>query len=118
MRAELRSFHSPDVDDLATWRPEDPTCFSLFVEALVGPAGGEGAESFGFTFCTLASLALEYGDAPAVHLRHRILVQRYDFDVVKRTLDDVVRRATGDTWDEVACKVARYGYWEFEDYRD
>jgi hypothetical protein len=27
-----------------------------------------------------------------------------------------IERSSGESWDEVALKVARIGFWEFEDY--
>src|SRR5262252_2826931 len=52
MRAVLRRLHSPDADPLNEFAPDDPESFAIFVQALVGPEGSEGEESFGFTVCT------------------------------------------------------------------
>ena len=40
-----------------------------------------------------------------------------DYAIVERAIKDVVGRAEGADWHSVAAKIARYGHWEFEDYR-
>jgi hypothetical protein len=117
MRAAIRYLHSPDADDLESWTPEDPECFTLFVQAMVGPFGEEGEESFDFTFCSAAWIANRLGKDASYHLRHMVLLRKYDYAVVYDTIERVVRNAHGSDWSEVAEKIARYGHWEFEDYK-
>lgn len=45
MIAELKRIHSPDVDDLSSWMPEDSN-FSILLQVMAGPAGSPGEESF------------------------------------------------------------------------
>jgi hypothetical protein len=48
--------------------------------------------------------------------RHHLVVLVYNFEVIRRTLVRLVERYSGATWQDVAAKVSRIGYWEFEDY--
>jgi hypothetical protein len=38
------------------------------------------------------------------------------FEFIRRTLVKLVARYSDGTWQAVAAKVSRVGYWEFEDY--
>jgi hypothetical protein len=117
MRAELRRLWSPDADPLSEYDPKDPESFGVFVQALVGPRGGEGEESFDFVVCTARWFgALPY-DKGFMWPRHHLFVKRWDYGTVERAISDVVRRAEGTDWSAVAAQIARYGGWEFEDYR-
>jgi hypothetical protein len=49
--------------------------------------------------------------------RHHLIVVAYDFEFIRRTLDTFVERCSGDTWQQIAAKLSRIGYWEFEDYQ-
>ena len=48
--------------------------------------------------------------------RHLLLVKRVDRTRIEAFLADRLRRIDGDSWDVVAEKISRIGYWEFEDY--
>ena len=118
MRAALRRLHSPDARDLELWKPVDPTCFCLCVQALAGPLGGEGEESFDFVVCTPEWLRVKHGDEAVVLGRHHILVFNYDYKRLRRQIEQVVNSAEGPDWSTVAERIARHGHWEFEDYRE
>ncbi len=116
MKATIRRFHSPDVEDLNSWSPRTPACFGFLLQVLVGPQDAEGEESFDFIVCTPDWLKERHGDEAVVLGRHYILLFKYDFDLVRKAITEIVEKAAGNNWREVASKIARYGRWEFEDY--
>ena len=118
MTAEVKSFYCTEIDDLSNWIPDDPTCFSICLRAIVGPHGSEGEESFDFIVCTPEWLRVEYDDDDVIFARHHVIVFRYDFDRIRSRIEGLVRRTGGESWREVAEKIGRYGQWEFEDYQE
>lgn len=120
MRAELKGLDTGDSEDgdLRTFRPDDVEHFMLGVTASVGPAGQRGAELFQFTVCSPSWLAANPSPNGYEFLRHTLLLTRWDFELVERAIGDLCRRTEGDTWSDVALKLSRFGYWEFEDYRE
>lgn len=116
MKAELRSLHSPDVDDLRSYNPGGAP-FSVFVEAMVGIEGASGEESFGFTVCNPASLESQLA-AKADSGWHRALlvVGSYDFERIQSAVRALCDGAEADDWKSVARNLSRYTLWEFEDY--
>jgi hypothetical protein len=50
--------------------------------------------------------------------RSYLFVTSWSASLVLRVFDDLCRNAEGSDWNEVATKLSRYGYWEFEDYRE
>jgi immunity protein 8 of polymorphic toxin system len=118
MRAVVRYFHSPDVSDLRTYLPPDPTNFSFPLQVTVGPSDGPGEESFGVEVCTPQALAerLRSSGGPLLG-RHFLFVDGYDWDGISSFIRGWVARFEEETWDEVAEKLGRLGHWEFEDYR-
>lgn len=119
MRAELKGLDTADADggDLRAFRPEDRTHFRLDVAASVGPAGEEGAELFQFTVCSPSWLAAAPLPKGFAFQRHTLLLERWDPGLVERAITDLCRRTEGQSWDELAAKLSRFGLWEFEDYR-
>lgn len=93
--------------------------FAVNVQALLGPIDGDGEESFQFSVCTpgwlLTNLSMPKG---FVFLRHHLLVERWDEDLVRRAISGLCLNNEGSDWPTVATKLSRYGYWEFEDYRE
>lgn len=117
MRAELKHLtFDPDPATLSG----DAAEFAMRVRMIVGPAAGApGEESFDLTVCTPEWLADACRKSGGLYdARHHVIVGLEEFD--KRTLGDWlearVRAVEGATWGEVGNRLARLGYWEFEDY--
>jgi len=115
MRANLRSLHSPDVSDLPAWVPGSEE-FAILIEVIAGPEGAPGEESFAVTLCNPAWVERQAQRDGVISGRHLLIVVDYDYDRVCNYISEYLRACTGNTWQEVAEKVARLGYWEFEDY--
>ena len=49
--------------------------------------------------------------------RHHLIVRGYDFSLLQRARVRLIERCSGETWQEVAGKIGRVAYWEFEDYQ-
>jgi len=112
--AQLKRLTSTDVPSLESFRPED--AFGIYILAMIGPAGSDGEESFGITVCTPEWF--EQNMKRSVRSgRHHLFVREYDYEQLKRFLTEYCSTCMGNSWTEVAEKVARIGYWELEDYK-
>lgn len=116
MKAELKRVHSPDIDDLENYRPENPEKFAFLLQAMVGPEGKEGEESFDIDVCTPKWLEETYKFEDVVVGRHHFIVREYNYERIVNAIRDFLQLCSGEDWNEVAEKVARLGKWEFEDY--
>jgi hypothetical protein len=115
MRAEIRYLLTPDIEP-ATFVPDDPDRFMFLVEMIAGPAGEPGEESFQFEVCTpgwLLERARTHGPSTG---RHYVIVDRFDWPALQTYFRKLVAGCQGADWHEVATRLSRYGYWEFEDY--
>lgn len=116
MKAELKHLHSPDVKDLRTFKAGDPTNFSLFVQAMVGPEGEDESESFDFTVCTPRWLAeTTQSQGPVIGLHH-IVVAAFDYEALIKAVQTYCSGCEGSNWQVVGAKVGRLGCWEFDNY--
>jgi hypothetical protein len=117
MRAQLKSL---DLDPDPATLPGVPAEFALRARMLVGPADGPGEESFDITVCTPEWLAQTCRKVGGIYNPlHHLVVDFEEFD--KRALHALlaarVQEVQADTWTTVGERLARLGYWEFEDYR-
>lgn len=115
MKGEVRSIHLVDYDDWQYW-PEDPSDFCVAAEALVGPEGGIGADIFSFEVCSPRWFEKNRGEK-GTFVRHILLINEYDPLAIKKVVDDIVSMVSGENWNEVAILLARFMFWEFEDYK-
>lgn len=83
---------------------------------LVGPAGEQGEESFQFEVCTPGWLAEQIEHDGPTNGRHYVVVNHFHWPTLQNYFERLVTRHWGADWHEVATKLSRYGYWEFEDY--
>ena len=113
----MRSLHlDPDPREL----PDDPAAFTFLARLYVGPSDGPGEESFDVQVCSPEWLSRRCASDGFVDGRHTVVttVDAYTDAGLRSFLTRRVENVSGDTWGEVAEKVARLGYWEFEDYRE
>jgi hypothetical protein len=116
-RAQVRGIYSSDMDDLAQYLPSDPESFCVSVRAMVGPEAGKGEESFDINVCTPKWLAEVCRAKGFIVGRHYLIVDQYDVVYLRRLITKLVQECEGDSWRDVAEKVGRLGFWEFEDYK-
>jgi hypothetical protein len=98
--------------------PADPADFLLLARLLVGPSNGPGEETFDVEVCTPEWLARRSAAEGFIDGRHTVITTLDTFteDALRSFLTRRVENVSGETWNEVAHKVARLGLWEFEDY--
>jgi hypothetical protein len=109
MRADIRSFGWDDLlIDPRTDRP-------INLVMIVGPLDGPGDEIFQITVCTAEALKVLLDRDGIVVGLHLLLVAGLNPSRIEAFLEDRVRRLDADTWLELAAKIGRIGYWEFED---
>jgi hypothetical protein len=109
MEARLKGLHSPDVSDLESWKPNDPVSWGFLLQALVGRADDKGEESFEIIVCTPSWFATNLLTEGLRSGEHTLFMNRYDFRVLKSYLERRIHAATGDTWSEIASKLAGLG---------
>jgi hypothetical protein len=109
--AKLKGLSSTDTPSLKTFRPDGP--FGLPIFAMVGPADGPGAELFQFIVCTPEWFAQNMKDEIVLG-RHHLFIKEYDCEALTNFVSGYCSRCMGNSWAEVAQKVAQLGHWEFE----
>jgi hypothetical protein len=76
MIAELKSLHSPDVEDLHDWVPGS-TEFAILLQIMAGPEGTPGEESFDVTLCSPAWVAARVAEAKLLEGCHLLIVSEF-----------------------------------------
>jgi len=116
MKAELKSWYCPDIDDLSIYSPECSDNFNFLFRAIVGPMDSESRESFDIQVCTPKWFLSNMKVDEIIIGRHFLIVREYNYDRIVTKLKKLIESCHGKTWDEIAEKVGRIGFWEFEDY--
>jgi hypothetical protein len=113
----IRYFHSPDVDDLRTYRPAAGADYSLLVQMMIGPQGADGEEAFDIQIVTPGWLRTRSGSTGFASGEARLIVFDYNWVEIEQHLRDRVSLCGGRDWFDVASKIARFARWEFEGYK-
>jgi hypothetical protein len=104
-------------EDLSTYSPEIPDNFCVWLNLAIGPEGVEGSHLFQVGICTVSWLAHQLSIENAIFLRHMILVESFDFELIKRAVGEIIEKAERPSWEESVPVLSRYFAWEFEDYQ-
>jgi hypothetical protein len=118
MRAEIKNLFSLEIDDLERFVPNEPDRFRVPIRLVAGPEGMEGEETFDFEVCSPRALEGDVIGDDVLLVRHKLLMNSFDFVRVRNFVESYVRGCEGATWNDVAGKLARLGQWEFEDYQE
>jgi hypothetical protein len=118
MHAVVRYLSSadPGADPLEHYRSPAAGPFCLALTAVVGPSDGPGDEIFQLTVCSPTWIAGDDRPKRFEFLRATLVVEQWDLELVRRAIDDLCRRTTGETWHDVAMSLSRSMHWEFADY--
>jgi hypothetical protein len=114
--AELKRLHSPDIQDLQDWVPDGDE-WAILLQIMAGPAGSPGEESFDVNLCTPDWVKRQVKTEGIISGRDLLIIAEYSYDRIHRYVSEYLTTCSGETWQEVAAKIARLGHWEFEDYR-
>jgi len=117
MTSEVKSIMSTDIYDLKNYRPDDHKNFRFVLTVMVGPAGGAGEEMFNVEVCTPQWLQENNSEEEVISGRHKFIVFKPDMENILRRINKTFNNCVGKDWNEIATRLARYGHWEFEDYR-
>lgn len=97
--------------------PENPENFhSVYYVLHVGSDVGPGADLFHLNLCTPNAFASDFQRDAIETGRHMLFVGHYDARRIVGWIIAYLDSCTGETWQEVAERVARIADWEFEDY--
>jgi hypothetical protein len=116
VRAALRSIEFvPDPLSLSG----DASGFAFAARLIIGPDDAPGDESFDVTVCSPEWLAERSRNEGIIDGRHHAVVNVDAFDErdLRKWLEQRVASVEAPTWPEVAARLARFAYWELEDYR-
>ncbi len=118
MKAKLKYLYNPSISDLSGYCPEDPEKFCILFRAVVGLSDTDGEESFDIQVCTPQWFLSTMKKDDVIPGRHFLIVLTYNFERIYSKIKDFIESCNGSSWNEIAEKVSRIGYWEFEDYSD
>jgi hypothetical protein len=116
IRLRILDFHSPDVESLARWMPDDPSAVYLLVEMSIGEQGARAADLFSVMAATPEGLSRRArGDSVVISERGLVVVSEFDWPAIRQHLEAIVRRCEADTWVECVLRLQRFFMWEYED---
>lgn len=118
MKALLKELRSLDIeDDLLFYWPDDPEVFGSWVRAMIGPDNEEGAEYFDMLICTPKWLALEAEKKDVFWGKGMIIINEYNYDKILALIKKQIADCHADDWPEIAQKLSRFSFWQYEDYQ-
>lgn len=99
---EIRQIHSPDLEPPAL--PEDPYDCAITFQALIGPRGGVGQDSFTFLVITPVRLAKR---PDGIWGRGMLIMPAFEWAAVAQSLATLLSRAARPTWGEVTAELGK-----------
>lgn len=117
MKAEIKYINSPDIE-LEKFYPDEEDNFGFLLQLIVGPKDQEGEESFDLTVCTPIWLVKNHIQSDIILGRYYLIIFEYNYKRLYSYLKNYIENIEGKTWEEIALKLSKIAYWEFEGYRE
>ena len=116
-KPQIKSYHSPDVADLATWIPDRLEDIYILLELGIGPSDSDANDLFQVVVCTPEALReQEDHDTVVIEDRGLLVVSNYVWRDIIKHLGKIVASCEGESWETVSSNLQRYFHWEYEDY--
>ena len=96
-------------------KEEDNFCFNF--QFTVGEGGVDFGDSYQILICTPKWIMENERDKEIINMRHRLIVFEYNLEKIVSYVKKYIARCSGQNYDEIAPKIGRLGFWEFEDYQ-
>lgn len=113
---QIKTFHSPDVDNLDSWIPEGDG-FYVLLQLGIGPRDEAGSDNFEIVLASPEGLrSRRTGGTIVVGDRGLLVLQAFEWREIQSHLRRIVSSCSGRDWVEVSTKLQRYFFWEYEDY--
>jgi len=119
IKPEIESFLSVDLE-LNGPLPDPEDCAFAF-EVAIGPKSEEGPEFFQFTVITPKFLIRESSTSQVENARWDrgcLILDRFSWHEVERSLEKLLLHCRKKTWSEVAYELNKEMRWEFENYQE
>lgn len=119
MKALLKRLTTVEEDHLDGLESKLPRDFSIALTAWLGPDDANGEEMFGLEVCTPGFRGREIDPQKLPIMgRGRMLVERFDPEVIAATIRHLIADLNGDSWHDLGTQLSRYFYWEFDGYTE
>jgi len=114
LKAEIKDIFSPDIEDLENYHGSGS--FRFLVQISIGPENEDAQEIFDVTVCSPAGLE-EYINDDVINGRHMVFLKEFTYKKFINFIEKTFLIYEENNWSDLANKIARYGQWEFEDYK-
>lgn len=115
MNAVVKKIFSTDVN-IDSYHPNQSNTFGIWLRIIVSPKDEDGEEIFDVFVCTPEWIKSNTRDSNHRWCRHMLIVFYYNIDVIKSIIQEKIENINANNWNELALKISRYFFWEFEDY--
>lgn len=121
-KAKIIDIFSPDVENLFSFKPDDPEVFCILLQICVGMSGDDELKGSGETFdlevYTPKWILANYAEDSVIFPKHSLIVLKFDYELIYKEIERNIESCYGDCWEEIAKKINGFAAWEFEGYQD
>ncbi len=116
MKSELKGLYSIDLPNGKPQLPKDPSNCWIIVQAEIGTTDNIESDVFTFYVCTLKKLTQIVSKNKFQKGLHLLIVEAFDWVLIENIINNICNKTMGNTWEEIAQQINKFGAWEFDDY--
>ena len=115
----IKGLWSTDLPNGPPGLPKTPRNCIILLSVDIGLKNESEEDTFDFTVITEEYINNYLKENNGIFFgRGLIIVEEFDWELIERRISKLISGITGDDWKDIAVQISRYGYWEFEDYKE
>lgn len=115
-KPKIIDYFSADIENVWTWEPNDLTEVYFTLEIEIASDGDTSGQIFQMIVATPDALKKRRDKDAIFSGRGLLITVDYNWQKIEDTLNEILEKCAGDTWEDIVQQLLKFFWWEYENH--